>query len=118
MYLIRKGDFYYRPNSAGYTAHADEAGRYSLEDAINITHPNGPDGPRDGMDYVVESKIVIGLGRWLEKVEVQEHNDQYPHGPMDDWYSVSDGNDTIAYFRNMDDAFTFKLDYINGKLNK
>jgi len=23
----------------------------------------------------------------------------------------------LYYIRNMDDAFTFKLDYINGKLN-
>jgi len=51
MYLIRKGGYYYRPNSQGYTVSKDEAGRYTLKEAINITHPNGPDGPRDGMSY-------------------------------------------------------------------
>ena len=51
-YLIRKGGAYYRPNAAGYTNNVDEAGRYSLEDAIRHSHPNGPDGPRDGIDYM------------------------------------------------------------------
>jgi len=51
-YLIRKGGAYYRPNAAGYTVNVNEAGRYSLEDAIRHSHPNGPDGPRDGTDYM------------------------------------------------------------------
>lgn len=53
QYLIRKGGYFYRPNSQGYTACITEAGRYSLDEAEAITHPNGPDGPRDGMDYVL-----------------------------------------------------------------
>lgn len=56
MYLIRKGAFYYRPNSQGYTAHTHDAGRYTLEEARSITHPNGLDGPRDGMSYVPAPK--------------------------------------------------------------
>lgn len=51
-YLIRKYGMYYRPYSAGYTSVLAEAGFYSLDDAIKITHPNGPTGPRDGMAYV------------------------------------------------------------------
>lgn len=51
-YLIRKGGAYYRPNAAGYTNNVEEAGRYSLEDAIRHSHPNGPNGPRDGIDYM------------------------------------------------------------------
>ncbi|MBH0112689.1 hypothetical protein I5E68_06960 [Novosphingobium sp. YJ-S2-02] len=51
-YLIRKGAYFYRPNSQGYTARTDDAGRYTLEEARSITHPNGPDGPRDGMSYL------------------------------------------------------------------
>lgn len=51
-YVIRKGGYYYRPNAEGYTPCARQAGRYSLADAISLTHPNGPDGPRDGLSYM------------------------------------------------------------------
>lgn len=51
QYLIRKGGYFYRPNSQGYTSSAVEAGRYTLEQATRLTHPNGPDGPRDGLTY-------------------------------------------------------------------
>ena len=51
LYLIRKSGAYYRPNSQGYTTNIAEAGRYTLADAEAITHPNGPDGPRDHMSY-------------------------------------------------------------------
>jgi len=54
-YLIRKGGAYYRKNSQGYTHHRQAAGRYRLDEAISITHPNGPNGPRDGMDYVLDT---------------------------------------------------------------
>jgi hypothetical protein len=50
-YLIRKGGAWYRPDSAGYTTNAHEAGLYTLEEAEKITHPNGPNGPRDAMSY-------------------------------------------------------------------
>ncbi|KFB11082.1 hypothetical protein [Nitratireductor basaltis] len=32
-YLIRKGGYYYRPNSLGYTTKKSEAGRYTKEEA-------------------------------------------------------------------------------------
>ena len=57
-FLIKKGGAYYRPNSQGYTLTAILAGRYSLSDADDITHPNGPDGPRDGMSYIHEDKVI------------------------------------------------------------
>jgi len=50
-YLIRKGGAWYRPDSAGYTSNAHEAGLYTLGEAEKITHPNGPRGPRDAMSY-------------------------------------------------------------------
>ena len=56
-YLISKNGMYYRPDSAGYTSAKSEAGRYSLCGAISITHPNGLDGPRDGMRYMHESEV-------------------------------------------------------------
>lgn len=51
MYLIRKRGAYYRPNAEGYTCNRAEAGRYTLDEAISHSHPNGPNGPRDGIDY-------------------------------------------------------------------
>ena len=51
-YLINKRGLWYRPNSQGYTSTAIEAGRYTKEEVESITHPNGIDGPRDGMFYV------------------------------------------------------------------
>jgi hypothetical protein len=56
-YLIRKGGYWYRPNSQGYTPCARQAGRYTLAEAIDLSHPNGPDGPRDGIDYVHEKDL-------------------------------------------------------------
>lgn len=57
-YLIRKRGAWYRPNSQGYTTTISHAGRYSLEEAIAITHPNGPDGPRDGMSYQLAPEAI------------------------------------------------------------
>lgn len=60
-YIIYKaGRGFYRPNACGYTLHTADAGRYSLQDAISHTHPNGPDGPRDGMTYKHESEYADG----------------------------------------------------------
>ncbi len=53
-YLIRKGGYFYRPNAQGYTGCKAEAGRYTLEEAVSLTHPNGPDGPRDDLSYMLD----------------------------------------------------------------
>lgn len=58
VYLIRKQGLWYRPRASGYTDSVIQAGRYTLEEAQRYTHPNGPDGPRDGMDYVHENDLV------------------------------------------------------------
>jgi len=57
-FLIVKQGCYYRPNSQGYTPSAVAAGRYTKEDAEDITHPNGADGPRDGMFYIHEDEAL------------------------------------------------------------
>ena len=57
VYLIRKYGGYYRPNCQGYTRFKEEAGRYTLAKAIRESHPNGPDGPRDGMTYIHEDDV-------------------------------------------------------------
>lgn len=56
-YLIRKHGGYYRPNRSGYTTSWHEAGRYTEAEAIAESHPNGHDGPRDGMSYVHEDDV-------------------------------------------------------------
>jgi hypothetical protein len=56
-YLICKRGVWYRPNSAGYTNNIAEAGRYTLAEAEAITHPNGPDGPRDNMSYELDPAL-------------------------------------------------------------
>jgi len=50
-YLICKYGMYYRPNAQGYTSNVADAGRYTLAEAIQHSHPNGPNGPRDGITY-------------------------------------------------------------------
>lgn len=57
-FLIQKSGAYYRPNSRGYTNSAIQAGRYTLNEAISITHPNGPAGPRDNMRFFHEDDVV------------------------------------------------------------
>jgi hypothetical protein len=57
-YLIRKGGAFYRPNCQGYTISVIQAGRYTLEEAERETHPNGLDGPRDGMSYLHEDDAI------------------------------------------------------------
>nr|WP_319250478.1 hypothetical protein [uncultured Celeribacter sp.] len=60
-YLIHKaGRGWYRPEAAGYTLNADEAGRFDHAEAVCHSHPNGPDGPRDGLTYRHESEVQAG----------------------------------------------------------
>ena len=56
-YLIQKHGIFYRPDARGYTIFKRDAGRYTLKQAINHTHPNGPDGPRDGMVYIHQDEV-------------------------------------------------------------
>lgn len=52
VYLIEKYGGYYRPDCSGYTNSPFEAGRYTERKAYAESHPNGADGPRDGMSYI------------------------------------------------------------------
>lgn len=57
-WLIHKaGRGWYRPNAEGYTMFPAEAGRYSRDKAIRYSHPNGLDGPRDGMTIKHASEV-------------------------------------------------------------
>jgi len=71
-YLIFKaGRGWYRPDSQGYTAFKFDAGRYSKDEAIKITHPNGLDGPRDGMLYRHESEVWDYPSDRIEELEAK-----------------------------------------------
>ncbi|WP_291728767.1 hypothetical protein [Leisingera sp. F5] len=60
-YLIHKdGRGWYCPGAQGYTLHADEAGRFTHSDAFAYSHPNGPNGPRDGITFKHESEVQSG----------------------------------------------------------
>lgn len=58
VYLIKKGGAYYRPNSEGYTTSALTAGRFTKDDAEKFSHPNGPNGPRDGMSFHHQDDVI------------------------------------------------------------
>lgn len=56
--IYKAGRGWYRPNAQGYTMNPAEAGRYSHADALSHSHPNGPDGPRDGLSIKHESEVL------------------------------------------------------------
>jgi DNA-binding NtrC family response regulator len=61
-WLIHKaGRGWYRPNAQGYTNDTAQAGRYSHEEALSYSHPNGWKGPRDGMTIIHEDALPAAL---------------------------------------------------------
>lgn len=57
-WLIHKaGRGWYRPNAQGYTSDTSQAGRFSHKDAMKHSHPNGPNGPRDGITIKHECEV-------------------------------------------------------------
>jgi len=54
-YLICKYGLYYAPNSERYTGIRVKAGRNTLAEAEDRSHPNGKEGSRDGINYMHES---------------------------------------------------------------
>lgn len=70
-FLINKRGMWYRPNSQGYTNNPADAGRYTEEEARDYTHPNGLDGPRDGMFYKHESEVDGAVNPLAAIIETQ-----------------------------------------------
>lgn len=71
-YLIYKGGRgWYRRNAEGYTPNPAEAGRFSLADAVRYSHPNGPDGPRDGITFQREDFVPGAIPAAVEPVAWQ-----------------------------------------------
>lgn len=69
-YLIHKdGRGWYRPNAQGYTSRVDEAGRYTRDEALSYSHPNGWSVPRDEITVKHESEIEEGERRPLTPAE-------------------------------------------------
>lgn len=73
-------------------------------------------------------KIVKDLDYWLDEVSVMRCSDMvddFSKGDdmhtlntlIKDWYAVVNEEGIIAYFGRENDAFRFRLDYINRKLN-
>jgi len=56
--IWKNGRGWYLPDAQGYTNDVRDAGRYSHEEAIKHSHPNGPNGPRDGMTIKHESEVA------------------------------------------------------------
>ena len=55
--IIKAGRGWYRANAEGYTVDPRDAGRFSYEDAVWHSHPNGPNGTRDGILMHHESTV-------------------------------------------------------------
>jgi len=70
-YVITKGGYYYRPNAQGYTTDVEQAGRFTLHEAIQYSHPNGPDGPRDGIDYTPAPPATFDVARENARLRVE-----------------------------------------------
>jgi len=67
--VFKAGRGWYRSESQGYTNFKFDAGRYTEKEAISITHPNGEDGPRDGMYYRHESEVRDYVSDRIEALE-------------------------------------------------
>lgn len=84
-YLIRKNGYWYRPNAQGYTLCKDDAGRFSLDEAVSYSHPNGPDGPRDGITYEPAPAICPMTGLTdRERIMAIIGNSEVAKGPKAD----------------------------------
>jgi hypothetical protein len=55
--LFKNGRGWYRPGAKGYTNEPAQAGRFTWDEAWKHSHPNGPDGPRDGITIKRESEV-------------------------------------------------------------
>lgn len=101
--IHKRGRGWYRPNAQGYTAHSWEAGRYSHAEALGYSHPNGLDGPRDGMTIKHESEVQDSDGSLKSRLLAIDHGDggsQWPRNP--------DGVEAVREIKKLGD----QLDYI------
>lgn len=112
-YLICKGGAYYRPNAQGYTRNRAKAGRYTLEEAISYSHPNGPDGPRDGITYELDTAPPSpGFGggdlrEAIHKALSSELGDTYDCGRVwDAWHVGTMGEDDFTPVNDRVDEIT------------
>ena len=68
--------------------------------------------------------MKLDLEEWLEAVQVGDIPDTDESNEpavkyLQGWYSVSTDDDggIVAYFRDEEDAYRFRFDYINGQMN-
>lgn len=54
----------------------------------------------------------------LELIQVEEIDNEMPtYNSMNGWYGVSNEEGIIAYFGTQEEAFSYRLNYINRVLN-
>lgn len=70
--IYKEGRGWYRPNAQGYTCNSAHAGRYSREDALSHSHPNGLNGPRDGVTIHHEREIFTSAEPYAISPETEE----------------------------------------------
>lgn len=119
-FLIEKRGLYYRPDAAGYTCLKRDAGRYSLEEAVERVGPNGPEGPQDGMGMWRESEAPLFSQacawdvRLTEKVRAETIERcakiAEDHRPKDMWEATECGADYSLAARHIADAIRAEVD--------
>lgn len=99
--IHKRGRGWYRPDAKGYTPHPWEAGRYSHEEAMSRSHPNGPDGPRDGMTIKHESGVTGADGSLKSRLLQIDHGDGGSQ-----WARNPDGAEAVKEIERLEEACT------------
>jgi hypothetical protein len=127
-YLIRKSGSWYRHNSSGYTGSAIQAGRYTLAEAESITHPNGKDGPRDGMFFVHEDEVQCddlkayrALSARLAEVEADlqfmtDNRNKWQDSATQRWFRAEAAEAALATLTDLYDRVAFERDALSARL--
>lgn len=78
---------------------------YVLPERNTIPNSSIKTKESNDLDTMLTTVVVLEPGMW--------ENDTGPQN----WYAVEDETGIIAYFANGTDAYRFRLDQINGRLN-
>lgn len=67
--------------------------------------------PKNSIEKLLDEVFVLDPGMW---------QNEHSNGTIKDWYAVAtdEHGGIIAYFQFETDAYRFRLDYINRKLNQ
>lgn len=104
--IYKAGRGWYRPNAQGYASLPSEAGRYTLSEAIAHSHPNGPDGPRDGITIKHESALISNGRRKRRRDRIAELETLLARQLVFDHGAAEDGLDALGGWNRMCDLVT------------